>query len=196
MALPIMTDKLKESAAKKAKNLTEEEKKALKQAAEMEDKPAAQEGIVTKEEEKQAIINPVKQAIQATISQPSQPSNSDGEMISKLKELSSLGLIGADEPLKQLSSLEGQLAAGIGKSDTDLQGGRTGGNVGAAIVSSVDDIVSKIKGKNMTSSRDVMANKNYLLSNPKVKNLLENQYFKQNYPNFWDIVLKKAGIHQ
>lgn len=98
-----------------------------------------------------------------------------------------------DEPLRQLSSLEGQLAESAAmeargkRPEEEFRGGRTHGNLAAGLAEAIQDISSKIQSHpDLNSTRALKENTKFLLSDPKVRALVEHPEFQKMYPDFWN----------
>jgi hypothetical protein len=192
MALSIMADKLKELAAKKMKNLSDDEKKALVNKIMPEKESAAEDKTETTEE------TPSETTIKATVASAGPGDDYEGTVRKKVDDLKKMGLIGADELYKQLPSLTGELKNVSEKSDAQsrIEGGARVKNLAAHFTRNADEIADMIRNKNMKSIAEVKANKDYFSSDPAIKSMINNQFFDQLYPNFWQVVSKKAGIQQ
>lgn len=121
----------------------------------------------------------------------------------KLEEVKKLIDLGGSEleseAKRQYPSLESALkksaeeeAAG-GHPSTEF-GGATKGNLAAGLAHAVQDIMGKIKEKNMGNVETVLANKKFLASNPEVASLVNHPVFMQKFPDFWQKISQKAGI--
>lgn len=73
-------------------------------------------------------------------------------------------------------------------------GGAMKGNLAAGLAHAVQDIMGKIKEKNMGNVETVLANKKFLASNPEVASLVNHPVFMQKFPDFWQKIAQKAGI--
>lgn len=187
MALSMMADKLKQSAAKKMKNLSEEEKKVL----------LKNNGVET---EIKTESNPVEKSIEITSTKNAAEPGDDYEntVRKKVDELKNLGLIGVDELYKQLPRLSGDLQSGVGKTDQQLGvvGGTRVRNLASNMTRNIDEIVNMARDKKMKSINELKGAKQYFMSDPSIKAMVGNDFFDQLYPNFWTVVGKKAGITQ
>lgn len=102
-----------------------------------------------------------------------------------------------NEALRQAPQLSEQLKKSLELQEAGQEGqigGKTGGNLAAGLSYAMDDIEKKIKDKGLNSEAAIIANKEFLLSDPKTRSLITHPVFMQKFPDFWQKISQKSGV--
>lgn len=90
------------------------------------------------------------------------------------KDLMKRGLIGAEQIFN--AGVDIKDASSIKNSQADWK------------PAAIQQILANARRLNLRKPEEILANKDVLISNPRFKDAINNPYFKQIHPNFWNII--------